>query len=666
MSKTIIYMNAAIFLVTAIVFVVLTRRTKMKEDREFALLQRQKAANRFTFYYKSPLTRGTFRRVVEMYSSLSCYDYETMNFQSVKLFERNLYITLAIPLTTAIVMRDTALVILMVLFSFVYYQTCVEKEMDKIYIQLMEETSLSLASMRETYLETDDIPKAILHCDKSKLLEVPLKNIHSTLVDVDGKERLEDFQRSYPVRIIKTLANVCYIVNENGAVKHGDKPDSFSEDLQTLRQECDSEIRRLIKQKLAFKSLQALTLVGLFIMPAFELYLLTQIPGTAVLLKGYYGEAVHIAVIAATMYAYYYISSVNRPSVVNNYDKMKFIEDISYYKRVNNFVKQLYPKKYKTQKKWDDLIKNALSSKDMRYIYTAKVIFSISCMVLGAILLTYGTITVRSNFKNNYNSLSFIPQSISETQQQQIVRWDDKFIQYSQKEYEALTDDDIKVQAKGHISGISDSQASEQVKRIRKKYEGYHGATFKWYYILVIYGFGVAGWFVPEMSLSLRKKLVSYEATDDIMQLQTMMIVLSDTKMNVYKAVCWLEKQSTVHKAALRQCHYSYIADPEKALDILENASPSSNFKRLVRKLKSAVYTLSLHDAFSDMIMDKAQSLTIREVLRNEELESRKNSAKLIAIAPAALALVGTFIGPVLILGINEMMDTFESLNGFI
>ena len=184
--------------------------------------------------------------------------------------------------------------------------------------------------------------------------------------------------------------------------------------------------------------------------------------------------------------------------------------------------------------------------------------------------------------------------------------------------------------------------------------------------MLIIYGFGVAGWFVPEISLITRKKLVSYEATDDIMQLQTMMIVLSETKMDVYKAICWLEKQSTVHKAAIRQCHYAYIADPEAALSKLEYASPSNDFKRLVRKLKSAVYTLSLHDAFSDMVLDKQQSLTIREMLRNEELESRKNSSKLIAVAPAAVALVGTFIGPVLILGVSQMMDTMQSLNGFI
>ena len=99
-----------------------------------------------------------------------------------------------------------------------------------------------------------------------------------------------------------------------------------------------------------------------------------------------------------------------------------------------------------------------------------------------------------------------------------------------------------------------------------------------------------------------------------------------------------------------------------KALSILEKMSPINDFKRIVRKLKASVYTLSLHESFSDMALDKAQSLTITEMLRNEELESRKNSSKMIAIIQAALALVGCFIGPVLILGIQEMMETFAQL----
>lgn len=665
MSKQMIYMNLFIVLATIVAFIYFVGKAKIKENKAAALKQKRKLHNRFSFYYNNIIIRGPFRRIVEMYASLSCYDSDTVKEESVKLFEKNVAIVILLPVVALIVMKDALIAILMAFMGYVYYESTVEKENDKIYVKLMEDCSMTISSVREKYLETDNIPLAILYAEKSKYLEAPMHNIYRILTDTDGAERLEKFQHSYPVAIIKTFANTCYIVNENGAVKHENGADSFSEDMTTLRQECDSEIRRLTKQKIAFNSLQMLSLAGLVIMPVFEWYLLTQIPGTASLLKGFYGLAIHVAVMLTTMFSYHYISTSCRPSVVNQIDKTSWIDQLSKNKKVRDFVEKISPKKYKTTVKLKSLLDDSLSAKDVRYIYTSKPIYSMAGFVAAFVVLLFGTITVRDNFYNNYNSLSFIPQTVTETQHNQIVRMDNDFMELKQDEYEAYDDETLQSYIEGRITGISDSDASEQVKRLRKKYEGYHGAHYYWWWWLVCYAVAVLCWFVPEITLKVRKKMVAYEATNDVSQLQTMMIVLSETKMDVYKALCWLEKQAAVHKAAIRKCHYSYIADPIAALEKLEKSSPVNDFKRLLRKLKSSVYTLSLHDAFSDMALDKAQTLTITEMLRGEELEQRKNSAKLIAVAPAALALIGCFIGPVLILGVSEMVDTLNNLSNF-
>ena len=665
MSKQMIYMNLGIVLATIVAFIYFVGKARIKENKAAALKQKRKLHNRFSFYYNNVILRGPFRRIVEMYASLSCYDSDTVKEESVKLFEKNVSIVILLPIVAMIVMKDALISILMAFMGYVYYESTVEKENDKIYVKLMEDCSMTISSVREKYLETDNIPLAILYAEKSKYLEAPMHNIYRILTDTDGAERLEKFQHSYPVAIIKTFANTCYIVNENGAVKHENGADSFSEDMTTLRQECDSEIRRLTKQKIAFNSLQMLSLAGLVIMPVFEWYLLTQIPGTASLLKGFYGLAMHVAIMLTTMFSYHYISTSCRPSVVNQIDKTTWIDQLSKNKKVRDFVEQISPKKYKTTMKLKSLLNDSLSAKDMRYIYTSKPIYAIAGFVAAFVVLLFGTITVRDNFYNNYNSLSFIPQTVTETQHNQIVRMDNDFMELSQEEYEAYDDETLQSYIKGRITGISDSDASEQMKRLRTKYEGYHSAHYYWWWWIVCYAVAVVCWFVPEITLKVRKKMVAYEATNDVSQLQTMMIVLSETKMDVYKVLCWLEKQAAVHKAAIRKCHYSYIADPIAALEKLEKASPVNDFKRLLRKLKSSVYTLSLHDAFSDMALDKAQTLTITEMLRGEELEQRKNSAKLIAVAPAALALIGCFIGPVLILGVSEMVDTLNNLSNF-
>ena len=665
MPKELIYMNLGIVVATVIAFLYFTAKAKAKTNRDYAMKQKKKLHVRFVAYYNNILIRGPFRRITEMYASLSCYDSDNVKEQSVQLFERNVAIMILIPIVSFIVMRDALITVLMGFMGYVYYESVIEEENDKIYVKLMQECSMTVSSVREKYLETDNIPLAVLYSDKSPLLEVPMNNIYRILTDTSGKERLDEFQHSYPIPIIKTFANTCYIVNENGAVKHKNGGDSFSEDMTVIRQECDSEIRRLTKQKIAFNSLKMLSLAGLAIMPAFEWYLLTKIPGTASLLKGFYGLAVHVAVMLCTIYAFKYIATSCRPSVVNQIDKIKFIDELSKKPWMRAFVNDILPKKYKTQCRLQELLSNSLSAKDLRYIYTAKPVFAVAGFITTLFILLFGTISIRDSFYNNYNSLSFIPQTISTTQYNQIVRMDNDFMALTEEQYLEYDDEGLIKYVKSRITGVNDADASEQIKRLRTKYETYHGATYQWWWWLACYAVAVVCWFAPEISLNQRKKLVQYEATNDVSQLQTMMIVLSETKMDVYKALCWLEKQASVHKAAIRLCHYSYIANPMKALDELERKSPINDFKRLLRKLKASVYTLSLKDAFSDMALDKSQSLTLTEMLRGETLEQRKNSAKLIAVLPAALALVGCFIGPVLILGISEMMDTLNNLQGF-
>lgn len=666
MSNTIVYMNLGIILGTILAFIIATRRAKAKASPDYLVKMTRKLHARYSVYYNNLIVRGPFRRIVEMYSSLSCYDSSTVKCESVKLFERNVMIAILPSIIGLMVMRDTLIFILLLFFGYVYYNSVIEKSNDKMYVTLMQDCSMVVSSVREKYMETGSIPLSILYAEKSKYLEVPMNSIYRILTDTDGADRLIEFQHTYPVPIIKTFANTCYIVNENGAVKGSDGSDSFSNDLTVIRQECDAEIRRLTKQKIAFNSLQLLTLVGLGIMPIAEMYLLNMIPGTASLLKGYYGLFVHVAILISTIYSYHYISTACRPSVVNQIDKIPKIYELSKTRWVAKFVEDIEPKKTVTINKLKNQLNESLSSKDIRYIYTAKPIFAVAGFIGAFIVLLFGTITIRDSFYNNYNSLSFIPQSISDTQYNQIVKMDNDFMELTAEEYEVYSDDEVLTKyVKGRITGISDSEAAEQIKRLRTKYDTYHAATYQWWWWIVCFAVSVLCWFAPELSLKQRKKLVQYEATNDVSQLQTMMIVLSETKMDVYKAICWLEKQASVHKNAIRICHYSYIANPMEALHRLELASPNNDFKRLLRKLKSAVYTLSLKDAFSDMALDKAQSLTITEMLRNEEIEQRKNSAKLIAILPAALALVGCFIGPVLILGINEMMNTLTNLSTF-
>lgn len=665
MSNFQLYMNLGLVAITAIVFFVMVTKTKMKEDSQFAAKKMRKTARRYHVYYDNPLTRKSFRHIANMLGSLQYYDELGTKVEAVKQFERALIIAFIMPVAGMILMQDTFLAMVLIVFSMIYFNSSIYVKYDKMYVQLMEECSLTIASMREKFMEYDNIPSAVLYAEHSMVLDAPLKTIYKMLTAVNAEEVKDSFGATYPVPIVKTLGNLCYILNDEGVEKRPDGSDSFTESLTILRQECDAEVRRLTKQRIAFNSLKMLTLVGLGVTPIAELYLLKMIPGTASLLKGYYGFFLHVGVVLVTIYAFNYVSNACRPSVVATSDRMEFIDELRMtMPKLREFSRKLRPKDVKTQVKYKDLFDGSLSSQDLDYIYTAKIVFAVVCSILTLVALIFGTITVRGNFKHNYNSLSFIPSSLKESQQIQLRYVDDELIVLPREEFQVYEDDkeELKAFIKGRVSGIADSEASTQADRIITKYNVYHNATYHWWWWLVMYAGGIVGWFIPNFLLNSRKNMVKYEASVDVSQLQTVMIVLSETKMEVYRVLVWLQEQATVHNAILRLCRCRFIMNPENALDQMEEGSPENDFKRMIRQMKSAVYNLSLRDAFSGLKLDKQQSMAISEMLRTEEIEQRKNSAKLIAIAPAGIALIGSFVGPVLILGITQMTDTLAAL----
>lgn len=660
LTRRLIIMNVGIVIITIVAMVYFISRDKLKRSGRFEEVKRKKLYNRYIWYKKNLLLRNRFSRVETLMSSLSCWDEEEVKIETVKLFEGALKISLLMPTVCLITMRDVVLTILVAFIGYIYYDIAIDKKYDKMYKEIMVELSMNIQSIRDKYMEHDNPVTAVLTSEKGKYLDKPVMGIYEMLTSIDADEALDNFCQTSPVRLIKTLATTCFIVNEVGDEKRVGQQSAFSEELTSLMQETDTEIRRLESTRVAFKSLPIISLIGIICIPLCDAFLLNQIPGTSVLLKGMYGSVTKSLIIATTILAYYIISILTRPSVVNKMDKIEWIDNQSKRKRVKNFIRNLMPKKQITIDKLQALINGSISQKDFEYIYLAKCIFASITFVGVSLLLWLFVITSKSYLINNYNSLSFTKDNAMEERvYNQVVKMDKKFMALPER----LPDEEILKFVKANVRGMKELDMQKQAERLGKKWDNYYGMKYHWWFFIISYLCAWGAWFGPEMSLRLRKMLVEYEATEDVLQLQTMMIVLSNTKMDVRKALGWLEKQSSIHSDILKYAYLEYSSDPELALDNLYDKTSSLDFKKLISKLKSAMYSLSLEDAFSDMKLNKEQSLLMREIVLTEQLESKKQWAKLICVAPAALMLIFNFVGPIIILGFTQLVGTLGSLN---
>lgn len=632
---------------------------KFKKRLKDPVRKRKRYHNTFVFLRRNLLTRKRFRRVEVSFASMMCFEYEELQQKCVKVFLKSVGASIMTPLFIFIVTKEIVLTVVAVLIAYIYYNIMVDRAIDKQEIDIDSALSMTIASIRDNYALTDNIPKSVISCERETCLERPINKIFEILTDEEGEDLLMEFKRSTPNRLLSTLATTCFLTNDEGDVRDADGASAFGNELIVLRQEADARIRQLVKTDIAFKSLGNLTLVGLIVMPLIEMFLLSQMPGTALFLKGIYGSVVKVIITLTVAFTYYIISVLRRPSVVNQVDKIEFVNNLSRKNEVKELVKKLIPKKFKTRHRLNKLLNNSLSSKNFEYIYTLKPVMAVTVFALSIVAFIIFVISARAHLYYNYNSLMLTSSGeMTEKRLEEVKVMDAEYLALD----EPLFDEDLSMFVKAHISGIENLDVETQADRLSKKYEAYHKIKFQWYYIVLSYIFAIAAWFSPEISLVLRKYLVKFEAAEDIMQLQTLMITLSNTKMDVYKALRWLTLESTVHKAPLMYAYLEYPSDPELSLEKLKDSITERDMKRLVSKLIKAIYDLSLSEAFSDITLDKQQSMALQGMLQDEVLESKKYYAKMLAIIPIGMVLILDFVAPILLLGINQLSTAFSTL----
>lgn len=636
------------------------RKAKRKQDGSTQKFNAMKMEKKYVKYSTNFLTRKKFSAIAKSYEALSCMTEQQIKAKAVKIFERAVFISCAIPIGLMITTGDVIITLLGIIIASVYYNITVEKDIDDMYSTIIRDVSDLIQSISLNYMEYNNIPRSVLEGDGGEYLVLVVNEIYEILTDVNSKERLNEFIAKSPLKILCELAEVCQITADHGDSFNDRGESKFIEQLGVIEKEVNLEIRTLHIQKLKFNFLDKVALAGIVLMPIIDWYLLDQIPGTAVIVKGMIGMCTKVFIMLLTIVAYYVISTINKKSVVSTTDFSEVVYKISQDEHCKKFIDNVKPKSYKSVINVESTLEEALSSHTIDTFYAAKSLYMFALAALGLVLSVAFIFTARTAIYNNTGTLSFIPILVEKKVQEDIDRMDGIYMEMEEKPVgeELLTFVD------SHVRDLNMMEIQEQADRLQKKWDIYTGITFKWYYLVVIYAMGVVGWFIPNMQIALRKFMVKFEAEEDASQLQTVMITLSGTGLSVYEVLHRLLDLSTIHKSSISYACQTFIKDPEFALDVLADNSRVPEFKRMCVKLKKSIYNLPISDAFRNIVVEKEQSLAIKEMDAINQVNRKANLANLLACAPVACALILQTLLPLMILGISQIMDMQATLGG--
>ena len=602
------------------------------------------------------LTRKDYLRLVEMLSRLSIYNFQEVRFKAVRYFKASMICMIGVWLVGTIIFKDIISSLLLLLFAYMVKNKYIDQNVEKARRQLLNEFSSTLSSLREEYTRLGNIPDAIAECEKGKLLQSQMEDIYSICTAVDGEDRLNEFYAKCQFRQLKTLAAVCYILNDTGDVVDARGQSSFKVDIGLIKDEVDLEVRKNTMIHIKFNMLEYLPIVPLFCVSIVQNFFMNNIPGTSVMYNGLLGFISRFSIVILAIIGFYVITNINSEQYVRSNDRMDIVDNLlqkRWYKRI---VQNVATKKGKVILKINNKIRGCLSSKDVEYIYGEKVLFSTICFVFALIASVIMVISARQFIYNNTKSLSLVGgTTYSLEEYDRLFEYDCSVMEKTSLE----TDDVMSSQLSSVLPNATEFTRLEEVSRIKLKYEKYHNTYYRWWYVLICYGIGMAGWFIPEFLLKFRAYMVKAEAEEDVLQMQTIIAAVMETSLDTMSVLYWMEKNSSVHQHALRYCYHEYASDPELALNRLKSKSTVAEFHHMCDKLITTIHQISVKEAFADLVPERAHIMRIREMVQEQTINSKRMIASPLALAPI-FALAGLHIlAPVGILGFAEFTKAF-------
>lgn len=642
--------------------ILMNERKKNTKSNAKALQQKlAKQIKRFNYLYDNFLTRTSFRRLVEQISGLSVYNYDEVRILSVKYYTRTMFAAVLLVAATAVIIQDVMATLLSCTLSVVLYNTLINNSLDKTHEEVLKQLSLALGSVEEHYVRLGTIPDAINEAKRGPLLNHTFEEIYLILTDNDGETRLEEFYNLVPFQMLQTFAGVCHLLNDVGDEATDTGSSAFRESVELLKMECDMDIRKADYQRKKFEGLQWFPLIPLLLLGMIKWFFTSFIPGTSVLYNGMFGYVVQSLVIVLSTIGFYYIANTNTPSVVRQDDRSDLILRLLGRKWFRGFVRTLVPHKVKITSRLTRLIDNSLSSKNIEYLYGAKLVASIAAFLATLLLLAVFTFTTREFVYNSIQSQSLLGTTpLTLTEEQRMIELDKRVLSRPTPP----RDRDLEMEIQSLFSDMTPMDQADHVDRIIQKYENYKNARFYWWFILIAYFVAYIGWNTPEINLMFRKSLVKAEASEDVLQLQTMLYVLMFTNLNTWDTLYWLGKQSKIHHDVLVYAFHEYTSDPDLALERLKATSSVPEFERMCDQLESTISDISLREAFASLINDRAHMMSMREVAQKYTVDKKRNKSTKYAWAPALLTGVGYFLAPIGILGVKQFIDTFSQFGG--
>lgn len=562
--------------------------------------------------------------------------------------------------------------------AFVMLTHVLRMETNKLNKKLLMNFAPYVGLLREEYMRTDSIPESFGSAETPTCLQVSTSRIKDILESSDTEYELNRFIQETQCSYIRTLAMAAIKVNDRGDDTDTDKQSEsvFVRALKYIEEDSYSELERLELLDSKFSNNGLLGKIGglpvLCLFPMLGTRIVPKVMlGIMSMLQAWYGgligQIVNVAICAVSLIGFAVTSKLMSHEGVPIDDRKTWVRKllkIPFIAKVANMAAPKKDKKHKLEK----ILNDASSMRTVLDISCERLVTAFAVFFIGIIACIAATVYQKQYFRETTQSFSLMANDdLKGFTSDEILAADDAFIEMLTEKAEGnklltaaelYTDDETAAFAKSKFPGLGDVQISDQVSRMRKKYNYINGAYFKYQMILFCLAFAVVGFLYPEFDLKKnRLAQVRIEERDDFMQLQTLCTILASANCDVMETLDELSKLTKLYKRRMLSCYLNYATNPEKELERLSSKVKLGNFKHLIKKISLAVDQLTMKEAFEGMDIERNHVLSERKMENQKNCDDKRSKANLFVKISMFTCLINTLLMPIMVVGITSLTD---------
>jgi hypothetical protein len=615
----------------------------------------------YDFFSQWIVTRHYMKKIT---SSFKIYNPSEAFDTSVKSMKLALKIwSVDIALMLVIYGRNPSLntFLLFLIYLLFINQQILYRTYEKGQLLLLKQLDNHLVEVRHNFQNHGMIDEAIFDAldQTSEPMKIHGQKIYDILNSSDIVEEVAKYKEVTPSRFLKLYLSLCVMM-----ITHGDKRTNgcsiFLTNLKYLMQEINIEVQYLERIRHAFSGLIAIALAPLLFLGTIENWAVKSLAEMETYYKSLYGMLTAIIIFLVTYVAYVIITKLkeNAEYMEKTPIYLEFLGNISY---INRLITPILNKNYGKTLRINALLTKTGEPCTCLQFFIKRILYGL----FGFLLTIFLSFSVHWNNKdqllNNYSQFDYLNSSISKSQVTDIQILMKEYLDFYKDKN--IDNSELVEEIKAKESTIKKQYITLIADEILNRLDKYKKEYYYWYELIISLVIGSLFYHIPYLHLLLIKKLRERVMEEEIIQFQTIIVMLIHLERITIETILeWLENFAVIFKVSIEQLR-NEIQNGE--MEILEEVMQKETYQPFLKIIENLQISdrIGIEKAFDEIELDRINYQEKRKMDNEMNMQDRVTLGKVIAFIPFMITIGLYLILPFLIKGLNTFMGYMEQIN---